>query len=119
MPDTWMLLTVPLSVLTAMALLVLNALVKLAEAVPPFLAAAAPVPSADSRPLLLRLSPALLSLFWSLLLRVRVLESVRVNELSLESVLVRVLLSVLLVVLLVVLVLVLLSLRFNESVAVG
>ena len=58
-----MLLTVPSSLLTAMALLVLNELLKVAVAVEPLLAAAVPHPSALALPVLLRLVPLLLSLF--------------------------------------------------------
>src|SRR5689334_19972483 len=63
-----MLPTAPLSLLTATALFVLNASETLALAVPPLLPAALPVPPTKSLPLLLRLSPALLLLYWSELL---------------------------------------------------
>lgn len=51
--------------LIATALLVLNELLKLAVAVLPLLAAAVPWPSARALPLLSRLSPVLLLLYWS------------------------------------------------------
>ena len=60
-----MLLTEPSSLVLATALLLLNALLKLAVEVLPLLAAAVPYPSALALPLLLRLSPLLLLLFWS------------------------------------------------------
>jgi hypothetical protein len=63
------LVTVPFSLLSATALLVLKALLTLEVAEPPFNAAAPPVPSALTRPRLLRLSPTLLSFPWSLLFR--------------------------------------------------
>jgi hypothetical protein len=52
-----MLLTVPLSLLTAITLFLLNELLKFAVAVLPLLAAAEPWPSAEALPSLLRLSP--------------------------------------------------------------
>ena len=58
-------LTEPLSLLVAIALLLLNALLKVAVAVPPLFAAAVPWPEALALPLLLRLSPVLLLLSWS------------------------------------------------------
>ncbi|TQD40843.1 hypothetical protein FKV25_14290, partial [Lysobacter aestuarii] len=54
--------TLPLSVVSATAVLVLKELLRLVDAVPPLLAAAVPMPSARARPRLSRLLPMLLSL---------------------------------------------------------
>jgi hypothetical protein len=56
---------VPDRLLVAVAVETLNELLKLAVAVAPLLAAAVPCPAAEAAPELLRLLPALLSLFWS------------------------------------------------------
>ena len=61
-PFTVIPLTVPVSVLVATAVLVLNALVTLEVAVPPLFAAAAPVCEAVASPEVRRILPELLSL---------------------------------------------------------
>ena len=58
-----MLVTVPVSLLSATALLVLKELLRLEVAVLLLLAAAVPLPEAMAAPVLLRLLPALLLLF--------------------------------------------------------
>lgn len=59
---SWIMLseTLPLSVLVALAVEVLNELLKLAVAFDPLFAAVVPYPSALALPVLFRLSPALL-----------------------------------------------------------
>jgi len=63
-PLTVIMVTVPSSLLMAMALLLLKELLIEAVAVEPLFAAALPCPSALAVPSLLRLVPVLLSLFW-------------------------------------------------------